>query len=111
MAFFKKFFAEVKRVNKREYRNTYQSPLVKLRPLPARAQFLNVIEPVFSGLSQSAIQNSNYQSVDEAKQANDRYFAVRNAILRNNPKKVGNKIWGEEQVPSYFSVSHNCKDP
>lgn len=107
----KKFLAEVKRVNKRDYRNTYQSPMIKLRPLPARAQFLNVIESVFSGLSQSVIHNSNYQSVDEAKAAIDRYIKERNEFFRANPRKAGNKIWGKEQVPSYFSVSHNCKDP
>ncbi|WP_108860589.1 hypothetical protein [Ruegeria sp. Alg231-54] len=107
----KKFLAEVKRVNKGEHRNTYQSPMIKLRPLPARAQFLNVIESVFSGLSQSVIHNSNYQSVEEAKSAIDRYISERNAFFKSNPKKAGNKIWGEEQVPSYFSVSHNCKDP
>jgi len=57
-----------------------------------------------------AIHNSNYQSVDEAKAAIDRYIAERNAFFRANPRKAGNKIWGEEQVPSHFSVSHNCKD-
>jgi transposase len=107
----KKFLAEVKRVNTKDYRNTYQSPMVHLRPLPARAQFLNVIESVFSGLSQSVIHNSNYASVDEAKAAIDRYIAERNEFFRANRRKAGNKIWGEEQVPSYFSVSHNCKDP
>jgi hypothetical protein len=107
----KAFLAEVKRVNRRAYRNTYQTPTVKLKPLPARAQFLNVIESVFSGLSQSVIHNSNYQSVEEMKAAIDRYIAERNEYFRLNPHKAGNKIWGSEQAPSYFSVSHNCKNP
>ena len=107
----KEFLAEVKHVNSLSYRNAHQSPTVKLIPLPARAQFLNVIESVFSGLSQAIIHNSNYKSVNEAKGAIDRYFSERNDFFRKHPKKAGNKIWGEEQVPSYFSVSHNCKNP
>lgn len=35
-------------------------------PLPKRAQFLNVIESVFSGMARAVIQNSDYASVDEA---------------------------------------------
>ena len=85
--------------------------MVKLMPLPARAQFLNVIESVFSGLARSVIQNSNYPSVKDAKSAIDRYIDERNAFFRANPRRAGNKIWGEEQVPSRFSVSHNCKHP
>jgi len=107
----RRFLAEVKRVNSQKYRNEHQTPRIKLRPLPARAQFLNVIESVFSGMSRAIIDNSNYQSVDEAKAAIDRYFEERNGYFRVNPRKAGNKIWGQEQTPSYFSVSNNCKDP
>lgn len=107
----RQFLAEVKRVNSKKYRNEHQSPMVKLMPLPARAQFLNVIESVFSGLAHSVIHNSNYQSVDEAKKAIDRYIAERNVHFQANPRLAGNKIWGREQVPSRFSVSHNCKHP
>ena len=57
------------------------------------------------------IQNSNYESVEEAKTSIDRYFDERNLFFQKHPKKAGNKIWGKEQVPSYFSVSHNCKNP
>ncbi|WP_336486482.1 IS630 family transposase [Methylobacterium nigriterrae] len=107
----KAFLAEVERVNHCDYRKTHETPAIKLQPLPARAQFLNVIESVFSGLSQSVIHNSNYQSVEEMKAAIDRYIAERNEHFRLNPRKAGNKIWGSEQVPAYFSVSHNCKNP
>ena len=106
----KQFLAEVKRINSKKFRNENQSPTVKLIPLPARAQFLNVIESVFSGLAQSVIHNSNYQSVKDAKTAIDRYFDERNSFFQANPRPAGNKIWGKEQVPSYFSVSHNCKN-
>ncbi|UWR03297.1 IS630 family transposase [Ruegeria conchae] len=107
----KAFLAEVRRVNTKEYRNTFQSPTIKLRPLPARAQFLNVIESVFSGLSQSVIHNSNYQSKEEMHAAIDQYISERNAYFQANPRRAGNKIWGLEQVPSRFSVSNNCKHP
>jgi transposase len=107
----KRFLAEVRRVNKLEYRNTNQTPMVKLAPLPCRAQFLNVIESVFNGMSISIIHNSDYESVDAAKAAIDRYFGERNSYFKQNPKRAGNKIWGDELVPSKFSESNNCKNP
>jgi len=84
---------------------------VEVAPLPAGAQFLNVIESVFSGMARAVIHNSNYQSVDEAKNAIDRHFLKRNSDFKNNPKKAGNKIWGSERTMSKFSESQNCKDP
>jgi len=85
--------------------------MVKLAPLPARAQFLNVIESVFSGMSQSIIQNSDYESVAAARDAIDRYFQERNTYFKKNPKRAGGKLWGEELVLSKFSESNNCKNP
>lgn len=107
----KKFLAEVRRVNNAVYRRLNNTPMVKLAPLPARAQFLNVIESVFSGMSQSIIQNSDYESLSAAQSAIDRYFQERNEYFRKNPKRAGNKIWGKELVPSKFSEAHNCKHP
>jgi len=107
----KKFLGEVRRINSRSYRNTYQTPMVKLAPLPARAQFLNVIESMFSGMSQAIIHNSNYASVDAAKLAIDKYFAKRNLHFQRYPKRAGNKIWGDELVASKFSPSNNCEHP
>lgn len=66
--------------------------MIKLAPLPACAQFLNVIESVFSGMARAIIHNSDYQSVEECKQAIDRYFIDRNKFYKKNPKKAGNKI-------------------
>jgi transposase len=86
-------------------------PLVKTAPLPACAQFLNVIESVFSGMSRAIIHNSNYASVDAAKDAIDRYFRERNAYFSANPRRAGHKIWGQERVPSNFTEGQNCKDP
>jgi transposase len=86
-------------------------PLVDTAPLPAGAQFLNVIESVFSGMARAIIHNSNYPSIDGAKAAIDRYFADRNLQFQRNPKRAGNKIWGKEREPAVFSEANNCKDP
>jgi transposase len=86
-------------------------PVVATAPLPARAQFLNVIESVFSGMARAVIQNSNYASVEKAKAAIDRYFEDRNTYFKQHPRKAGNKIWGNERLAARFSPSNNCKDP
>ena len=86
-------------------------PRIELAPLPSGAQFLNVIESVFSGMARAIIHNSDYQSEAEAMQAIDRYFADRNAAFRQNPKRAGKKIWGKERMSAEFSESNNCKDP
>jgi hypothetical protein len=69
-------------------------PTVMIAPLPARAQFLNVIESVFSGMARAIIHNRNYQSAEEANAAIDRYFEARNEHFRANPRRAGYKIWG-----------------
>jgi hypothetical protein len=86
-------------------------PLVETAPLPADAQFLNVIESVFSGMARAIIHNSDYKSLDEAQTAIDRYFADRNAHFMRHPKRAGNKIWGKEREVPEFSSANNCKDP
>ncbi len=58
-------------IDKHNFVAGYKGPTVETAPLPARAQFLNVIESIFSGMSRAIIYNSNYQSVDEAKIAID----------------------------------------
>ena len=84
---------------------------VEASPLPSGAQFLNVIESVFSGMSRAIIHNSNYPSVDEAKRAIDRHFEERNSHFQQHPQPAGKKIWGKEREPASFSESSNCKDP
>jgi hypothetical protein len=64
-----------------------QTPIVKLAPLPKSAQFLNVIESVFSGMA--IIHNSDYISEEAAKAAIDRYFTERYESFQRNPKKSG----------------------
>jgi hypothetical protein len=85
--------------------------LVEIAPLPAGAQFLNVIESVFSGMARAIIHNSDYKSVDVAKAAIDRYFAERNYFFRQHPRRAGKKIWREEREPAVFADANNCKDP
>jgi hypothetical protein len=58
------------------------STQAEVAPLPAGAQFLNVIESVFGGMARAIIHNSDYQSVDDAKSAIDRHFAQRNEHFR-----------------------------
>jgi len=86
-------------------------PALATAPLPAGAQFLNVIESVFSGLARNVIHHSDYRSADEAKQAIDKYFESRNSHFLHNPKRAGKKIWGKERVISRFDDANNCKDP
>jgi transposase len=86
-------------------------PLVETAPLPAGAQFLNVIESVFSGMARAIIHNSDYNSMEAAKAAIDRYFEDRNANFLQHPKRAGKKIWGDEREPAAFSDANNCKDP
>jgi len=88
-----------------------RGPLVETAPLPASAQFLNVIESVFSGMARAIIHNSDYKSVDEAKAAIDRYFAERNDHFRRHPRRAGKKLWGKEREFAVFSEANNCKDP
>jgi transposase len=107
----KKLYKRVKEINNKENRENTKSPIVKLAPLPTCAQFLNVIESVFSGMARAIIHNSDYKSVSECKSAIDQYFSERNKHFQKNPKKAGNKIWGKERVKATFSESHNCKDP
>lgn len=107
----KAFLTEVARLNEDEYQTAYQTPSIALVPLPASAQFLNVIESVFSGMAHAIIHNSDYISVQACKEAIDRYFFERNNFFQAHPKRAGNKIWGKERVPPVFSPSNNCKDP
>lgn len=68
-------------------------PIIEFIPLPTSSQFLDVIESVFSGMKRSIIHNSDYQSDTEMKTAISRHFRERNEHFRENPKRVGKKIW------------------
>ena len=107
----KKLYKRVEEINSAEYQASRKVPRVKLAPLPSCAQFLNVIESVFSGMSRAIIHNSDYPSVDACKAAIDRHFEERNQHFKAHPKRAGDKIWGKELVPAVFSETNNCKDP
>jgi hypothetical protein len=44
------------------HNRTGLGPIVAVAPLPARAQFLNIIESVFSGMARAISHNSDYKS-------------------------------------------------
>jgi hypothetical protein len=62
-------------------------------------------------MARAIIHNSNFSSPEAAREMIDKYFATRNEEFSKHPKRAGQKIWGDERVPSEFSASHNCKDP
>jgi hypothetical protein len=101
--------AHLEKLNSRAEKE--RAPVIKTMPLPAGAQFLNVIESVFSGMARAIIHNSDYPSATAATEAIDRYIEERNAYFRKHPQRAGKKIWGHERVPSIFAEQHNCKDP
>ena len=101
----------VDEINGEKFKSRHSTPLVELMPLPSGAQFLNVIELVFSGMSRAILHNSNYASVQECKTAIDIYFSERNRAFLKNPRRAGKKIWGKEQVEPIFREQNNCKDP
>jgi hypothetical protein len=107
----KELYRRVDKINSPVFKKDKVLPIVKLAPLPVSAQFLNVIESVFSGMARAIIHNSDYKSQDECKSAIDRYFSERNEYFRKHPKRAGKKIWGKERVKPIFSESNNCKDP
>jgi transposase len=88
-----------------------QTPAVETVPLPSGAQFLNVIESLFSGMARAIIHNSDYRTANDAKTAINRYFEERNAHFKQSPRRAGNKIWRKERELAAFSDTNNCKDP
>ena len=84
--------------------------ILRVIPLPTSAQFLNVIESVFSGLARAVLHNSDYLSLEDAKKAVARYIDERNAAFLKEPRRAGRSIWRMERVPSAFDETHNCKD-
>lgn len=105
----RRLFSHLGEINRQAVQDGF--PVVKTAPLPAGAQFLNVIESVFSGMAKGIIHNSDYPSAEAAKDAIDQYFKERNEFFVRCPKRAGRKIWGHERVPSEFSEANNCKDP
>ena len=53
-------------------------------------------------MSRAIIHNSDYGSLNAAKDAIDLYFRETNEHFSEHPKRAGLKIWGKERVPSKF---------
>lgn len=68
-------------------------PIIEFVSLPSSAQFLNVIEAVFSAMKRAVIHNSDYQSKEEMKATISTHFCERNEFFKHNPKRAGKKIW------------------
>jgi hypothetical protein len=86
------------------------APILKVIPLPTSAQFLNVIESVFSGLARAVLHSSDYSNLEDAKKAVARYIDERNAAFLKEPRRAGRSIWKMERVPSALDETNNCKD-
>ena len=76
-----------------ETKTNQAGPSIILLPLPRSAQFLDVIEAVFSGLKRAVIHHSDYSNKSEMKLAISKHFCDRNTHFRMNPKRAGKKIW------------------
>jgi len=85
-----------------------KTPKIELVPLPACAQFLNIIESVFSGMARAILHNSDYESVEACMEAIDQYLTERNSHFIANPRRAGKKIWGDERVIPVFDPGNNC---
>ena len=107
----KAFVERLDEINAQRINPASPAPRVELAPLPNGAQFLNVIESVFSGMARAVVHNSDYASVNECRSAIDRHFRERNAAFAKNPRRAGKVIWGKEREPPIFSEANNCKDP
>ena len=79
-------------------------PPIALVPLPSSAQFLNVIEAVFSGMKRAVIHDSDYQSEEEMKSAISRHFQERNTFFQHNPRRAGKKIWQVDFFEDYNNI-------
>ena len=81
-----------------------EGPIIDLVPLPSHSQSLNVIESVFSGMKRAVIHHSDYQTEEETKSAISLHFAERNSFFRENPKRVGKKIWEIDFFEDYNNI-------
>ncbi len=83
---------------------TKKGPIINLVPLPSTSQFLNIIESIFSGMKRAVILNSDYQSEIEMKTAVSRHFSERNDYFKDNPKRLGKKIWEIDFFQDYDNL-------
>ena len=79
-------------------------PRIEFVPLPVSAQFLDVIEAVFSAMKRTVIHNSDYQSEEEMKTAISKHFVQRNNFFMCNPKRAGKTIWEIDFFKDYNHI-------
>lgn len=79
-------------------------PRIEFVPLPISAQFLDVIEAVFSAMKRTVIHNSDYQSEEEMKTAISKHFVQRNNFFMRNPRRAGKKIWEIDFFKDYNHI-------
>ena len=87
-----------------ETRKAGGGPIIELVPLPKSAQFLDVIEAVFSGMKRAVIHHSDYRSEDDMKRSISKHFVDRNGHFRLNPRRVGKKIWEVDFFSDYENI-------
>ena len=95
----KKLQQKVDDKNSVEFRLQHNTPHIELAPLPSSAQYLNVIEAVFSGMAKAIIHNSDYQSVEEAKAAITATSWIETTISRRIRRKLGTGSGGKNWSP------------
>jgi hypothetical protein len=55
-------------------------------------------------MKRAVIHHSDYKSDMEMKEAISCHFRDRNAFFKNNPKRVGKKIWQQEFFSDFGSL-------
>jgi transposase len=79
-------------------------PIIDVVPLPASAQFLDVIEAVFSSMKRAVIHSSDYASEEEMKTAISTHFRERNEFFKHHPRRAGKKIWEIDFFKDYNNI-------
>jgi transposase len=85
-------------------RDNGAGPIIEFVPLPSSAQFLDVIEAVFSAMKRAVIHGSDYASEAEMKTAISAHFRNRNEFFSLNPKRAGKKIWDVDFFQDYDHI-------
>ena len=86
-------------------------PLNSYIPLPSSAQFLNVIEAVFSAMKRAVIHHSDYRTELDMKNAISLHFRERNNYFKENPRRAGKKIWEVDFFADHENIcSGNYRD-
>jgi transposase len=88
----------------RDTEQRQDGPTIFLLPLPVSAQFLDVIEAVFSGMKRAVIHHSDYRSTREMKSAISAHFKDRNDFFKQNPQRAGKKIWDIDFFEDYDNL-------